>query len=303
MSVFWCLCSDVCVLFLSLVRSQFQFCGRSVRPRSERECGVDKDRRVQVSTVRSPWETSQEEQGRIRDAWWTPLKAKRPFGVARSWVRVPPRVLLRDRGFESHLASGHGIVGSSPTSCRGSQLAGLGEAIWFFWFLFCLSLVSALVVTTVFLKMRQSVSTPLSLTLVLSLGNFVCLRLFLWVVYVVCYYLVFVCGLRFLCVSCVSLCVQTWTDDWRLFLSYAFWNKPKNPVRSLCWPLPFRSTAALPPTPTPESSQRVTVVPPMDLEPREKWARKSGAKEEWSLKSQWPGCCGCWNKKKRRLFE
>ena len=64
---------------------------------------MDKDRRVQVSTVRSPWETSQEEQGRIRDAWWTPLKAKRPFGVARSWVRVPPRAQLRDRGFESHL--------------------------------------------------------------------------------------------------------------------------------------------------------------------------------------------------------
>ena len=34
-----------------------------------------------------------------------------------------------------------------------------------FWFLFCLSLVSALVVSTVFLKMEQSVSTPLSLTL------------------------------------------------------------------------------------------------------------------------------------------
>jgi hypothetical protein len=28
----------------------------------------------------------------------------------------------------------------------------------------------------------------------------------------------------------------------------------KNPVRSLCWPLPFRSSAALPPTPTPGSS-------------------------------------------------
>ena len=28
-----------------------------------------------------------------------------------------------------------------------------------------------------------------------------------------CYYLVFVCGLRFLCVSCVSLCVRTWTND------------------------------------------------------------------------------------------
>lgn len=98
------------------MRSQFQFCGRSVRPRSERECGVDKDRRVQVSTVRSPWETSQEEQGRIRDAWWTPLKAKRPFGVARSWVRVPPRAQLRDRGFESHLVFCCEIVGLSPTS-------------------------------------------------------------------------------------------------------------------------------------------------------------------------------------------
>ena len=87
-----------------------------MRPRSERERGVDKDRRVQVSTVRSPWETSQEEQGRIRDAWWTPLKAKRPFGVARSWVRVPPRAQLRDRGFESHLVFCCEIVGSSPTS-------------------------------------------------------------------------------------------------------------------------------------------------------------------------------------------
>ena len=110
--------------------------------------------------------------------------------VARSWVRVPPRVLLRDRGFESHLAPCCETVGSSPTSrlVTGSwvrvppRAEGLNRpalerpsdslsCLWStqsrrrFWFLFCLSLVSALVVTTVFLEMGQSVSTPLSLTL------------------------------------------------------------------------------------------------------------------------------------------
>lgn len=105
-------------------------------------------------------------------------------------VRVPPRVLLRDRGFESHLAPCCETVGSSPTSrlVTGSwvrvppRAEGLNRpalerpsdslsCLWStrsrrrFWFLFCLSLVSALVVTTVFLEMGQSVSTPLSLTL------------------------------------------------------------------------------------------------------------------------------------------
>lgn len=74
--------------------------------------------------------------------------------VTGSWVRVPPRA--------------EGL--NWPALERPSDSSG---------FSFCLSLVSALVVTTVFLKMGQSVSTPLSLTLVLSLGNFVCLRLFL----------------------------------------------------------------------------------------------------------------------------
>ena len=110
--------------------------------------------------------------------------------VARSWVRVPPRALSQDRGFESRLAPCCETVGSSPTSCfvTGSwvrvppRAEGLNRpalerpsdslsCLWStqsrrrFWFLFCLSLVSALVVSTVFLEMGQSVSTPLSLTL------------------------------------------------------------------------------------------------------------------------------------------
>lgn len=32
---------------------------------------MDKNRRIPVSTVRS--ETSQEDRGRARDAWWTPI--------------------------------------------------------------------------------------------------------------------------------------------------------------------------------------------------------------------------------------
>ena len=33
---------------------------------------MDGDRRVRVSAICSPWETSQEDRGRTRDAWWTP---------------------------------------------------------------------------------------------------------------------------------------------------------------------------------------------------------------------------------------
>lgn len=64
----------VCVLSGNQVRSRFRFCGRSGRPHSRKESGVDKDRRVQVSTVRAPWETSQEDtgedQGRLVDPFW-----------------------------------------------------------------------------------------------------------------------------------------------------------------------------------------------------------------------------------------
>ena len=97
---------------------------------------------------------------------------------------------LRDRGFESHLVFCCEIVGSSPTSrlVTGSwvrvppRAEGLNRpalerpsdslsCLWStrsrrrFWFLFCLSLVFALVVSTIILEMGQSVSTPLSLTL------------------------------------------------------------------------------------------------------------------------------------------
>ena len=75
--------------------------------------------------------------------------------VARPWVRVPPRVWSRDRGFESHLVQRVSI----GRPWRGHLILLVS------FFLFCLSLVSALVVSTVFLEMGQSVSTPLSLTL------------------------------------------------------------------------------------------------------------------------------------------
>ena len=72
--------------------------------------------------------------------------------VTGSWVRVPPRAEGLNRPALERPSDSLSCLWSTQSRRR-------------FWFLFCLSLVSALVVSTVFLEMGQSVSTPLSLTL------------------------------------------------------------------------------------------------------------------------------------------
>jgi hypothetical protein len=89
-----------------------------------------------------------EDQGRLV----TPLEAKRPSGVARSWVRVPPRAEGLNRPALERPSDSLSCLWSTRSRRR-------------FWFLFCLSLVFTLVVSTIILEMGQSVSTPLSLTL------------------------------------------------------------------------------------------------------------------------------------------
>ena len=71
---------------------------------------------------------------------------------ARSWVRVPPRAEGLNRPALERPSDSLSCLWSTRSRRR-------------FWFLFCLSLVFALVVSTIILEMGQSVSTPLSLTL------------------------------------------------------------------------------------------------------------------------------------------
>ena len=72
MKVRHCVCLICISVCLNSGNRSFGFADIRLNRHSGRECRVDKNRRIQVSTVRSPWETSQEDRGRTRDAWWTP---------------------------------------------------------------------------------------------------------------------------------------------------------------------------------------------------------------------------------------